>query len=211
MKIKYLLVLIISTVFFIIYTPIFQTGATDSEKVLIIETFPSSTFINLGGLKPGDQIIKPLEVLNKGNIGFSYSTFVEFNGGSQKYYNALELTVLDSDNNMFFDGKVQDFQGLSDRKVSIFSKEKLLFKFSVPHELGNEYQGLSTGLNLIFVAEEEYKDEPTIPVDSTNPGGSTLPDTATNSFNYMLLGLGLFVIGTLLVIRLRFKLNKIRS
>ncbi|MEB1808121.1 MAG: LPXTG cell wall anchor domain-containing protein [Bacillaceae bacterium] len=188
----------------LVYTPLFKTGANEVPEILSIDTFPKEKFINLDNLKPGDKIRSAIEVQNTGNINFSYRTIAEFNGGSKKYYDVLTLEVLDENNQPLYSGSLKDFQGLSERKLSLFSKEKLYVNVEVPHELGNEYQGLSTGMKLTFFAEDQSTPvtTPNEPIH-TGGNGSELPKTATNLYNLLLLGL-LFVSGGTIL----FWLNK---
>lgn len=183
MKFKIVLLIGFILVLNIVFNPRFDTKA-EGEKVLDIDTFPREKFLEMDQLKPGDKIISSLDVLNKGNILFSYSTKAEFSGGSREYYDALEIKIKDQKDQLLFEGKLKDFKGLDPREILIFNKDSLYFEINVPHELGNEYQGLSSKVKLIFSASED----PVL-------GGGVLPNTGTQNYNLILGGILLLVCG----------------
>ncbi|WP_226682160.1 LPXTG cell wall anchor domain-containing protein [Sutcliffiella horikoshii] len=197
MKIKITLSIGLIIIMLLANTSFSSSGAQEQEKNLSISTFPSEVFIDLSGLKPGDNIIKSIDVKNIGNLDFSYSTYSEFKDGSKKYFNALELSVYDNKENMIFDGFLRDLKSISKRELAIFTQEKLRFEVHIPHHLGNEYQGLSTEFNLVFNAEEVIGDKNIVPSVPVSNDTNQLPNTAKNYYNFILLGILLLVIGSL--------------
>jgi LPXTG-motif cell wall-anchored protein len=185
MKLKLFLLLGIILTLSVVFNPVFCTKA-EERKDLDIDTFPNKRFLEMDMLKPGDKIISSLDVINKGNILFTYKTNAEFSGGSKKYFNALLINVKDGKKHVLYNGKLKDFKGLDPRKLLILTKDKFFFTIEVPNELGNEYQGLSTNVKLTFFAEDS--------LSNTN----ILPNTATNNINLIFSGLTLCIVGVLL-------------
>ncbi|ALC90201.1 hypothetical protein AM500_10705 [Bacillus sp. FJAT-18017] len=209
MKLKLLLLVTVFVMLLVINSPISQTNAQVSQK-LKIETFPSEKFLDVGMLKPGDKVITTLDVINTGNILFSYKTTASFNGGSKKYYDALHLNIKDQNGKVLYNGSLKDFKGLEPRKLQIFTKEKLIIAVEVPAELGNDYQGLSSEFKFKFFAEDTLDglippdDVPFGPID-TPLGPIKLPVTATEAFNFLAAGLILLTVGLTIRYIIKFK------
>jgi len=165
-----------------------QTNAEEPQPNLDIDTLPKDYFISIGNLKPGDNILANIKVLNKGSLDFSYNTYAEFTSGSKDLFEKLNLEVFDQNGKMLFSGRLLDFKSLEkSRSLLFFNSEVLTFNFKMPDDLGNEFQGIGTNLKIIFSAEGDVK------------GENTLPNTATNTFNYILIGIGLLVGGVFLI------------
>ena len=155
--------------------------------MLDIETFPKDKFLDVDHLKPGDKVMSSLDVINNGNLLFTYQTIAEFAGGSMKYYDSLKLEIKDGDNKVLYNGSLKDFKGLEPRRLLIYTKDRLKIKVELPAELGNDYQGLSTIVKLTFRAEQD--------ITATSNGRRPLPSTGTDTYNFMMLGLILFISG----------------
>ena len=117
MRLKFFLLLGIMLILSFVFNPVFHTKAEDS-KVLDIDTFPQDRFLEMDLLKPGDKIISSLDVINKGNILFTYKTKATYSGGSKKYYDALKINVKDSKNHVLYNGNLKDFKVLRIKKTS---------------------------------------------------------------------------------------------
>jgi hypothetical protein len=182
-KILYIVLVMI----FVLNSPMPPAHAERSQT-LDIETFPKDKFLEIDRLKPGDTVSSSLDVINNGSLVFTYKTTAQFTGGSKKYYDSLHLNIKDNTGMVLFDGSLKDFNGIKPRQLSILKQDRLKIAIGVPPELGNDYQGLSANLKLTFMA---YSDDYTI----ASANGEQLPDTATNSYNFITIGLLLLCCG----------------
>lgn len=125
-------------------------------------------FFNIGNLSPGNSEQSTLTVKNVGNIDFSYKTKINYMAGSELLFNTIVLEVSDGEK-VIFKGKLSELNSIEERFLRKTSKENLLFSFGLPEEAGNEYQGLSTKLELNVNAKGKIDDPD--PVNPDNPGG----------------------------------------
>ncbi|UTE77535.1 transcription factor S-II central domain-containing protein [Rossellomorea sp. KS-H15a] len=209
----------------IINTPFLSTVAETAPKVIDISLDRGETFIELNALKPGDRILDSIKVKNDGNVNITYNHFAEFRGGSEKYFNKILLNVKDSNNNILYEGLIKDFNEIESRKLAKRSTEELFYEYIIPPELGNEYQGLSTSILLKYYAEEyggtSNADHETPSSGSESPNsqhdeeikgvkdptqsihvnsqGTKLPNTATNIYKILALGIILTTLGLIFV------------
>jgi LPXTG-motif cell wall-anchored protein len=165
------------------------SAAEDDKEILDIATAPSSILMDVTDMKPGDYLKRDLTVINKGEKDFTYTFSNEFIDGSTKLYNEFLLIVKDSQGTLF-DGKLMDFEKLDPRKLNSGESEVLTFYVEMPYELGNEYQGLSTKFQFTLYVEGE--DGGAIPVDKE------LPNTATQMYNFLTIGIILLLGGSIL-------------
>lgn len=86
------------------------------------------------------------------------------------------------------------------RQLKENTQEELTFKVSVPTYVGNDFQGLACEVEITFKAQSI--------LDGVANGGSALPDTGTNMFNYLISGTVLLISGLILQIYL-FKRKKL--
>lgn len=188
------------------YGGLLQTAAEDAPKILDIASFPEEVFMEFGNLKPGDKMIDDIEIRNNGNIDFEYLTTAEHSGGSERFYKEIILELKDQNSIVLFKGKLKDFKRVENRQLSAFAREKLLLTVSVPPELGNEYQGLSTGMILKFTAMGDG-----VPVDGKTNGsdGGILPDTGTDLYKILISGALLLVVGILLFLLINIKRRRV--
>ncbi|MCT2534620.1 LPXTG cell wall anchor domain-containing protein [Aquibacillus koreensis] len=175
-----------------------------------IETSPDKVLFNVENMKPGDWAEKELTIQNRGEEDFAYNAVVDFKGGSEKLFKEFSLEIHDKDGSLY-DGKLSEFQEFDARFLETMHEEKLNLVVSFPPELGNDFQGLSFEVEIKFVAEQilgdedETDGETQTPIDPTEEpvDGDILPSTATNTFNYLLIGGLIVIVGGIL-----FYLNK---
>lgn len=135
--------------------PLKYTWASDAPQRVDIESAPSDILFNLSNMGPGNSEEQVLVIKNNGNLDFNYNVMVEFDSGSELFYNTLLLKVLDQSNNVLFNGKLSDFTGFADRRfLKTYSEEPIKFAVKFPDECGNEYQGLAMNVLFTFEAHE---------------------------------------------------------
>ncbi|MFD1849037.1 hypothetical protein [Oceanobacillus bengalensis] len=199
----------ILTILFACY--ILNIPKASAEDTLSIDVLPETILFEITNMKPGDWAPRTAVVQNNGEIEFEYITSVQPNSESLKLYNELILEVTD-DNIQLYNGKLSDFNGVSPRELQPGEEDELEFIVRFPEHLGNDFQGLEAEFTIFFKAESDYseqseEEEVTGSIDSGDEsGGLALPSTATNIFNYLLVGLILLVTGT--VIGLFFLYNR---
>jgi LPXTG-motif cell wall-anchored protein len=197
-KINYLVLITISLALILNFSPIIRSSAKTST-ILDINTTPKEYFIIVDRLKPGDKILSSIEVRNIGNLNFFYNLKSEFTSGSKEYFNALLFSIKDEKGKVIYSGKLDSSQELlKKRNLRFLTKEKLFFEIDVPIELNNFYQGLSTNVKLVFLAEDSM---------GTSINGNSLPNTGTPMFNYVVTGAIMLVIGLLFEFYRRKKLD----
>lgn len=136
-------------------TPSQETSATFSEKQIDLALNPEDILINVSNIKPGDQIVQDLAVMNSGNVNFHYHVRAGHKAESEKLFNQLLLRIADANNTVLYEGKMSGFTGFqSPRYLSYQSEETLTFTAELPWETGNDFQGLRTVGELIFSVEE---------------------------------------------------------
>ncbi|UII56514.1 CalY family protein [Cytobacillus spongiae] len=148
-------------------------------------------------IKPGDWMPREITIVNDGNKDFSYTTVIENSKSVKGLFEQLDFLVL-SGSKVLYEGKVKEFKGVTPRNLAKGQKETLMFQVTMPYELGNSYQGSQAEFVLKFYAEEidsvttpeAPNDDPPNPTDDdilvTPVMKDKLPNTATNTFNFLL-------------------------
>ncbi|MEN2768719.1 TasA family protein [Ornithinibacillus xuwenensis] len=183
---------------------------------------PDDVLFDIDNMKPGDWAPRTITVQNIGKMNLDYSMHVK-NNGSTKLFNELMLEITDSSQTIY-SGKIADFDNLPLRSLKSSTEEDLEITVRFPEHLGNEYQGLDSSFTFIFTAEgtedpggdnpgEEDPDDGSDTDDKdyegvdgsvdSGDGGSELPDTATNMFNFLFIGGILIISGGLIALLAR--------
>ncbi|MGM0843548.1 MAG: TasA family protein [Bacillota bacterium] len=191
-KINYILSIILLLLLF----PFTAYGETNNQ--LDISTSPHIILFDLTNLKPGDTMSRDLLIANNGEQDFHYIISNKFTGGSEKLYNQLLLEVSD-EKGIIFKGNLKDFNKIDSRSLKSREQENILFHVEMPYELGNEYQGLTTDFQLKIFVEGTLGG--VLPAE-----GPKLPDTATDVFQALLVGVIMLGVGMIL-----FKFQSKRS
>lgn len=186
--------IIILSILLIIF---FNLTTVQAEGNIDINTLQHGYSFEVSNLKPGDWIPRNITVANDGKYDFKYTVRL----GETKSIKGLleELDFLISKGSVIlYEGKVKDFKGFSPRELSAGSKEELLFQVTMPYEIGNEFQGSSAELKIIFLAEGKEDNTVIHPdPDKGNPDTDAvvtpeivnkLPNTATNYYNLLFIG-----------------------
>ncbi|MEH7238461.1 TasA family protein [Bacillus sp. JJ1562] len=189
----------ISICTFLFFSQINQVSASPSKnsKVIDIMTTPEKILFDIDNFKPGDWATRTLTIKNSGSEDFKYLTSADRKSGSKELYESLILTISDSGGEVF-KGKLGDFKKIDPRTIESGKQEELNFTVEFPPNLGNEYQGLTTEVEMKFYAEGTLGG--VLPVD-----GPKLPETGTNTFNILIAGIALVVGGSILFFILRRK------
>ncbi|MBM6619057.1 TasA family protein [Bacillus suaedaesalsae] len=166
--------------------PLSVLGETNTNIPQVdLATEPHKVLFDLTNMKPGDSVTRNLTISNNGKNSFNYLTTSKYLSGSEIFYKQLDLTVKDS-KGIIYEGKLYNFSKLAPRLLESKQKETLTFHVTIPMELGNEYQGLTCDFQIYLYVEGDV------------PVGVMLPDTATNTFNWLLIGACLLATGTIL-------------
>lgn len=182
---------------FVIYLP--NVNASTNTNSIDLSVKPGKVLFDLSNVKPGDSMTRTFKLENTGNGDFDYDITNEFTGGSEKFYNQLYLKI-ENDDGVLFEGKLHEFSKLESRQLKSKTNESMLFFIKIPMELGNEYQGLTTDFQFDIYVEGTLGG--VIPVDNR------LPETATNLFNFIIIGAALvFTGGSMFLYQRRKKLN----
>lgn len=166
---------------------------TATNNLLDLSVTPKAVLFDFSNVKPGDSTTRTITVSNSGTNELTYYTESAFYSGSQEFYEQLLLTVEDH-NGVIYDGKLHEFMKLSARSLQSDEEEDITFTIVVPNELGNAYQGLLAKFEIEFFGEGMLED---------NIG--SLPSTASNIFNYLLIGSMIFIGGIYLFVANRKK------
>ncbi|GAA0363579.1 hypothetical protein [Bacillus horti] len=133
-----------------------RTSAIDSQpRVDLTTSAEEGRLFTVSNFKPGDWAEREIVIGNKGNRDFFYtmSASLGLQGEeSEKFYEALELTVEDSTGELYA-GKLSKFTGLEPRFLRVSREEALTLTVKFPFEYGNDYQALETVVLFIFSAE----------------------------------------------------------
>lgn len=176
--------------------------ADSTEKEIDIMTTPEKVLFELDNMKPGDWAERSLVITNSGTKDFHYLSSATLVSGSEKFYNALILTISDK-NGQIYHGSLESFKELKPREIISGGLDELQFKVEFPYEMGNEYQGLASIVEFKFYAEGTIGG--VIPVD-----GVKLPKTATNILDIILIGVIILTIGTFILIISKRKKGKVQ-
>lgn len=172
---------------------------------------PDDVLFNVNNMKPGDWVPRTLAIKNAGLQDFTYLMTIE-NKGNDKLFNELLLEIKDEKEELY-NGKLSEFVSLPKRELSATDEEELEITVRFPEHLGNEFQGTDSKFVFEFTAEgaEEVglsnNDNEQIGNDigSLGDGGSSLPNTATNIFNFLLIGSILITFGIVIMLVKRYK------
>jgi hypothetical protein len=159
--------------------------AYDQEKKINIQTFPSSSFINVANMAPGDDVSSTFKMLSDTNQGIDVTLHSRLQSGFEPFYNQLQITA-SVENQVLYKGSLSKFQGYKILNVNQKGKD-ISLNVSLPKDSGNQFQD-----SKISVAFDFYG-----AVSLVNGNGSDLPDTATNIYNHIALGFILVFIGWL--------------
>ncbi len=177
-----------------------------------LHTKPNQYLFTINNMKPGDSAERTLTIQNRGEVDFRYSTEQKFKKGSKKLFNEFLLKVTDG-NGILYEGKLKDFKGLPERFLKAKTEEDIQFLVKFPDALGNEFQGLTFETAFLFYIEDlttepeqnetpgpnqsDNSNQPRPITDTTSPPkeGKILPSTATNYFNFMMIGICFIFIG----------------
>ncbi|KGP74121.1 LPXTG cell wall anchor domain-containing protein [Pontibacillus yanchengensis] len=156
---RYLSIYSLVVFIFVILSPIGSTGANKSDPVIDLSLKPTKREFKVDKMVPGDWATRTLTVQNNGNKDFSYQMTSSYLEGNNKFYNQLDLRV-ESQNQILFDGKLENFEGLKSRSLDYSTEEDITITVTFPYESGNEYQGLATSVLFTFVAEGDTPPPP---------------------------------------------------
>ncbi|WP_087972556.1 LPXTG cell wall anchor domain-containing protein [Oceanobacillus rekensis] len=196
-----------------------------AEDKITIDILPEEVLFNVDNMKPGDWAPRTVIVQNNGGLNFDYYVSVEPNGDSKKLYNELIVEIHDADQ-LLYNGHLKDFSGLPPRSLESTTEEELNFTIRFPVHLGNDYQGLDANFSILFTAEgmedvgKNDSDEQSVAGavssdgnsssggSSSSFGGLPLPNTATNIFNFLIIGALLIIGGSLIILYNRKKVSE---
>lgn len=169
---------------------------SDNKAEIDISLSPSDVLFQVDELKPGDWIERSITIKNDGKKDFNYYMSLR-NDGDEKLFNELLLEIHNADGKLY-NGKLSEFDTLEMKELAAGKEEVLNIIVRFPEYLGNYFQGLNSQFSFIYTAEgtrdTDVQDEDSIDGsvgsgedDPTNTG-SLLPSTATNMFNFLLIG-----------------------
>ncbi len=187
-------------IFTLILLPFGTTAASEDVMEIDIITTPEKVLFDVDNMKPGDWAERVLEISNGGKEDFNYIISSKLKSGDKKLYNELKLTITSEDNKELFNGTLGQFNKLDPREIKTTDKKKLTFQVNFPAELGNEFQGLTCEVEFKIYAEGTFGG--IIPAEN----GIKLPNTATDTMNYMMIGGALLALGLIVIVI--FKLRK---
>ncbi|RFB10577.1 LPXTG cell wall anchor domain-containing protein [Bacillus sp. HNG] len=189
-------------IFFLLVNQVSASQAK-TNTVIDIMTTPEKVLFDIDNFKPGDWATRTLTIKNSGSEDFKYLTSAKRKSGSKELYEELYLTISDKSGELF-KGKLSEFNTIDPRSIASGKQEELTFSVEFPSHLGNEYQGLTTEVELKFYAEGTLGGA--LPVD-----GPKLPQTGTNTFNVLIAGIALVLSGSILFFILkRVRLKTVR-
>ncbi|WP_051556455.1 LPXTG cell wall anchor domain-containing protein [Alkalihalobacterium bogoriense] len=185
-----------------------------AAKSIFISTSPDNLLFAVDNMKPGDWSGRSLTIQNRGDSDFYYNTEVTLLSGSEKLYNEFLLEIKDG-NVLLYEGKISEFTGIVPRHLKARHEENLDFTIRFPTHLGNEFQGLEFQSEFLFFADGQegiQPEQPTNPNPENSDGGpqkpidsgegikkdTILPSTATNSYNYIVVGILAVVLGSMI-------------
>lgn len=159
-KTKYTL-LTLSIIILIVFVAFFLTrditgveAATDTQGTFGISISPTSSFLNAPNMAPGDWASAPVTVNNEGEVDFSYDVTAVKEGGSDLYYDTLDLKVLDQNGNLMYSGKLKDLQNLVLGVLGKGGNSTFNISVGLPLEVTNEFQALGSKVTFVFTATE---------------------------------------------------------
>lgn len=202
--------LLVSMICFFPLTSGYADSENDTDKKDIdIGLSPQDLLFDINNMKPGDWVPRTLTVKNLGSKDFDYQMTLR-NSGDKKLFNELLLEIK-ADGKELYQGKLAAFKSLPARNLTNGSEESLAITIRFPEELGNDFQGLQSSFVLSFIAEGKNS----LAVQATTNGqidsgntpsaGHSLPTTATNIFNLVLVGSVLVAGGIVMMIMRHFR------
>jgi hypothetical protein len=137
-------------------------GNTVTAAILKIRTGQATTKMELSGLAPGFWTAPhAVRIFNDNAAGSNIAATLKASAvrtGNLDMFNNLYLVVRnENDSVTFFDGWLRDFTDTSLTNALIQPGDWDDFKFylKLNPEVGNNYQGLTTGFNLVFTATQQ--------------------------------------------------------
>ncbi|WP_407271281.1 hypothetical protein [Radiobacillus sp. PE A8.2] len=165
-----------------------ETGSNAEGTEFEMEVSPSGILFNIDDMKPGDWAPRTITIQNSGNKDFQYQMTIR-NDGTEKLFNELLLEIVDV-NGELYNGKISEFVNMPLRTLDKSTNEEIEITIRYPEYLGNDFQGLNSKFSFIFTAEGKGNDKVEVisegQVGSGN--GGSLPDTSSQMFNFLLLG-----------------------
>lgn len=194
--------------------PLQQTKARENGGEVNIATSPSSAFIHVDGMAPGDREVATLYVHNSGAHDFRYGVSSRLDAGNPELFSALTLTIADRQTTLY-EGSLSALDNVELGALTSSGEQALTFTAMLPKHAGNELQGQSASVAFEFVASSSGAvsppDLPPDPGDTANTSGTavprdsektpskgTLPKTATSWYNVLLIGIMLIGLGTVI-------------
>ncbi|UOE94851.1 LPXTG cell wall anchor domain-containing protein [Alkalihalobacillus sp. LMS39] len=180
-----------------------------AAKSIFISTSPDNLLFAVDNMKPGDWSERSLTIQNRGDSDFYYNTEVTLLSGSEKLYKEFLLEIKDG-NVLLYEGKINEFTGIVPRHLKARHEEKLDFTIRFPTHLGNEFQGLEFQSEFLFFAEGQEGLQPEQPRNPESdrqkpirPGeeikeDTILPSTATNTYNFLIIGIIAVILGSMI-------------
>jgi LPXTG-motif cell wall-anchored protein len=146
----------------------FSVYASNTDES-VIKTIPNKELFTILNMAPGDIEKRILTVQNRDSRNFTYNSKALLKNGSEEFYNELLLKIEDS-NEILFNGRLKDYDGIRTRLLRSLHQEDLLFSIEFPIDSGNEFKGLKIEAEFIFTAIIENNNEiPEEPEDPENP------------------------------------------
>lgn len=187
-----------------------EDGDTNKKNIDISLT-PQDILFDINNMKPGDWASRTLTIKNSGTKDFMYNIQVQ-NKEEEKLFNQLELDIKSGEKELY-KGKLAAFKSLPARELTHNTEEEIDITVRFPEHLGNDFQGLTSSFYFIFATEEKShkKTQPSITPDKTNLNseppakGLSTPNTATNIFNFLLLGTILILAGIIMIVIRHYK------
>jgi LPXTG-motif cell wall-anchored protein len=186
--------IIILSILLIIF---FNLTTVQAERNIDINTLQHGYSFEVSNLKPGDWIPRDITVTNDGQFDFKYTVRLGKTNSIKGLLEELDF-LISNGSVILYEGKVEGFKGLPPRELSAGSKEDLFFQVTMPYELGNEFQGSSAELEIIFLAEgkedntviqpDPEKEPPETDAVVTPEIVNKLPNTATINYNLLFIG-----------------------
>ncbi|WP_102026501.1 LPXTG cell wall anchor domain-containing protein [Salirhabdus sp. Marseille-P4669] len=227
-KVKKIGVALLVILFVFHYSVGAETDGPNSkhEVDIAVETPSGSYLYDVKDMKPGDWMPRTVVVQNNGEKSFDYTTSIHFESG-EDLFEILQLEISDA-NGELYNGKLADFEELSLRNLQPGTEEEIHFTVTFPSDASNIYQGLETKFKFVFTAENfdtpidngdngtsDGNEQPVSgDADDTNDKqtdtskDSSLPDTATNSFNFLMFGAILLAVGGGIYLKKRRKVSE---
>ncbi len=168
----------------------------------------SNQLFDLENIKPGDWADRELIISNKRNNDITYDIEIAYEDGSKMFYDALFLEIKSAGNQLYYD-KLANFTTIKDLTLAANEEEILEMQLTFPPESGNEFQGLTTKATITIISQDDIDEESstfTISTDSQSmDNDSFLPATATFAFNFLIIGLALLLVGSIIYLIIKKK------